>query len=409
MTARPDQPTVSVVIVSRHRPHELRRCLSALRFQTLPRFEVVVVADPGSASVISDLQMSDRVKHATYDLPNISQARNIGTGMAAGEVVAFIDDDAVAEPVWLERLTAPFLEPILSAAGGFVLGRNGIKLQWGSEMISPDGESWPIDLDGSTWFRGQSGAVKTHGTNCAFQRDTLRRLGGFDEAYHFYLDETDLNLRLAQLGHVTALVPGALVQHGFAPSIRRRPDRVPTSLYEIGASQAYFLCRHNRDLGRLKDIRNQHRVSLLKHMVSGGLEPHLVQKLLHSFDQGVEDGMARKGLTPPLPKPLAPFLVFKDHAPEKSVVLHAPRRKQSALFDDARDKAARGWVVTAMVFSRSSLFHRRWFHPDGFWVQSGGLYGKSLRSDPYFKRYSMAGRAERERKLLAESRNCLML
>jgi len=411
MTAQPGQLSVSVVIVSRHRPAELRRCLSALRFQTLPRFEVVVVADPASMQVIADLGLDGRVKQATFDVPNISQARNIGVGMAAGDVVAFIDDDAVAEPVWLEQLTVPFLEPILGAAGGFVLGRNGIELQWGAEMVGPDGDSRPIDLTKKTTFQGSAeSTVKTHGTNCAFRRDTLQQMGGFDEGYHFYLDETDLNVRLGQRGYRTALVPEALVQHGFAPSIRRRADRVPRSLFEMGASQAYFLKRHDRDLGRLDQIRRQHRASLVKHMISGGLEPVSVRKLLQSFDDGVADGLSRGGGTVTLPAPLAPFLLFRktapENLPERSIVLYAPRRDQARLFAKAKTLSAQGSIVTAMVFSRTSLFHRRWFHPDGFWVQSGGLYGKSLRSDRYFTRFGLAARAERERALLEKSRCC---
>jgi len=287
------------------------------------------------------------------------------------------------------------------------LGRNGIELQWGAEMIDSDGDSRPIELPQKMTFQGSAeSAVKTHGTNCAFRRDTLRQLGGFDEGYHFYLDETDLNIRLGQRGVTTALVPEALVQHGFAPSARRRADRVPRSLFEMGASQAYFLKRHDRNLGRLEQIRHRHRVHLLKHMVSGGLEPVSVQKLLQSFDDGVAEGLARSGGTATLPAPLAPFLAFKKTAPEQSVVLYAPRRDQARIFAQSREMAAQGSIVTAMVFSRTSLFHRRWFHRDGFWVQSGGLYGKSLRSDRYFTRFKLDARADRERALLLKSRHC---
>ena len=74
----------------------------------------------------------------------------------------------------------------------------------------------------------------------AVRRDVLAALGGFDPAYHFYLDETDLNMRLAQAGHATALCPRALVHHGFAASTRRRKDRVPADLFDIGASWAVF-------------------------------------------------------------------------------------------------------------------------------------------------------------------------
>ena len=95
--------SVSVVVVSRHRPAALSLCLTALTLQDHPGFEIVLVADPGSVGVRPDLP----IKRVRFDAANISAARNAGVMAAAGEVVAFIDDDAVAEPTWLSRLTAP--------------------------------------------------------------------------------------------------------------------------------------------------------------------------------------------------------------------------------------------------------------------------------------------------------------
>ncbi|MCB2123539.1 MAG: glycosyltransferase, partial [Rhodobacteraceae bacterium] len=68
-------------------------------------------------------------------------ARNLGLAAAAGEIVAFIDDDAVPEPRWLARLTAPFADPGIAAAGGFVVGRNGISFQWRASCADSHGRS----------------------------------------------------------------------------------------------------------------------------------------------------------------------------------------------------------------------------------------------------------------------------
>ena len=59
----------------------------------------------------------------------------------------------------------------------------------------------------------------------AVRRDILCSLGGFDEAYRYYLDETDLNWRLHLSGYKTLLVPLAQVVHGFAPAAHRGPER----------------------------------------------------------------------------------------------------------------------------------------------------------------------------------------
>src|SRR5690606_23264203 len=157
------------------------------------------------------------------------------------------DDDAVPEPTWASRLAAPFAHPRVGAAGGFVRGRNGISFQWRALAVDHLGQDHPLEVDpeGVSLHEGTATrAVKTQGTNCAFRRAGWLAAGGFDPAFRFYLDEADVNLRLAAAGHLTAVVPRAEVIHGFAASARRRADRVPADLTDIGASTAVFLRRH---------------------------------------------------------------------------------------------------------------------------------------------------------------------
>ena len=99
--------SVSVVVVSRGRPEALTLCLTGLGQLIHPNFEIVVVADPEGLAATLAAGWGDRVKMVSCDVPNISIARNLGIEQAAGEVVAFIDDDAVPEPTWLAALTAP--------------------------------------------------------------------------------------------------------------------------------------------------------------------------------------------------------------------------------------------------------------------------------------------------------------
>ncbi|MBC7180981.1 MAG: glycosyltransferase family 2 protein, partial [Roseovarius sp.] len=137
----------SVIVVSRHRPGALLRCLTALAQSDHPCFEVIVVADPGGLAAVAQSVFRDTVKTAACDVANIPLARNTGLGLAAAPVVAFIDDDAVAESTWLSRLTAPFANPRVSAAGGFVRGRNGISHQWKAREIDRDALETPLTVD----------------------------------------------------------------------------------------------------------------------------------------------------------------------------------------------------------------------------------------------------------------------
>ena len=139
---------VSVVVVSRHRPAALIRCLTGISQLRYAPFEIVVVADPASLDVVRGWSMQDSIKTVLFDEPNIAKARNVGVEAAAGDVVAFLDDDAVPEPGWLRHLTEPFADPNVAAAGGFVRGRNGISWQWQAYSVDLAGQIRPLNLSG---------------------------------------------------------------------------------------------------------------------------------------------------------------------------------------------------------------------------------------------------------------------
>ena len=85
---------VSVIVVSRGRPESLTLCLTGLSRQFHDTYEVIVVADPAGMAAVARLPFADEIKTVPFDEANIAAARNRGLAVAAGEVVAFIDDDA---------------------------------------------------------------------------------------------------------------------------------------------------------------------------------------------------------------------------------------------------------------------------------------------------------------------------
>lgn len=393
---------VSVVVVSRHRPDYLRNTLRALGFQTDITFELIVVCDPDTAKTID----TKKIKLVALDDANISKARNLGITQAAGEIVAFIDDDAIPEPTWLSRLTAPFANPKVAASGGFVRGRNGISFQWKAEEIGPDGSSSPIYVDGVTILEPTPHrAIKTQGTNCAFRRDVLVALGGFDESFRFYLDETDLNVRIGEAGHLTAIVPNAEVQHGYAASAFRGADRRPRSVYEIAASQAYYARKHGVPDERLAQFRAAQLRRFNRALVAGQIEPRDLRRLTAELDSGFADGAKRTTqifTNWVLAPEILPHFVTTASSPHTFIETRWALRRRA--FAKARRSAAAGASTTVIALSATALYHRRWFHPDGFWVQTGGIFGKSTRSDPLINWYWPRSRFNRERALLAQTR-----
>jgi GT2 family glycosyltransferase len=402
--------SVSVVIVSRGRPDALKRCLLGIAQLQYPSFEVVVVSDPAGIKSAQSLPFAGELKLVPFDKPNISAARNLGIVEAAGDIVAFIDDDAVPEPQWLRHLVAPAAQRDVAAMGGFVRGRNGISFQWKARSLDRFGEAHALNLtkDAPTVLHPPKGrAVKTEGTNMAFRRDVLIELGGFDPAFHYFLDETDLNMRLARAGHATALVPLAEVHHGFAANRMRSTNRVPRDLFDIGASWAFFQRKHvvtSERAAQWTRLRAAERQRLLRHMVTGGLEPRSVRQLMRRLDLGFAEGLERN-LTPAklAAHPAAPFKSFP--APARKAV-QMPSRPITFRKDlkAAADRVKNGEIVTLMSLSFTAMYHHLSLNEDGVWVQRGGLFGKSDRSEPLCRMTTRSRRLEKEQRRVARQR-----
>lgn len=402
---------VSVVIVSRERPMALRLCLTGISQLHYPEFEIVVVADAQGIEAARDWANGREIKLVPFEAVNMSEARNQGIAHAAGEVVAFIDDDAVPEPMWLHHLIAPFEADNVAIAGGFVRGRNGITFQWRARTVDATGTAFPLTVEGDeprVLMPAQGRAIKTEGTNMAVRRDVLVDLGGFDPAFRFFLDETDLNLRAAAHGYGTAIVPLAEVHHGYLESSRRAASRAPRDLFEIGASQAVFLRKH---LGAAEDQRghlrafaqSQHK-RLLRYMVRGDLTPDDVMRLMRQLRKGFRDGQTREfGEHVALPRSADGFRPWSVSVAGHRVLATRPFSAR-AQRRNAQELVTAGERVSLFVFSRSSLFHRVTFRPEGFWEQKGGLFGKSDRAQGLVKLHRFKRRLNAELKRIARQR-----
>ena len=156
----------------------LKECVASVLAQTYERTEAVVVADrtPGFVE-----RLETELPKAVRIVPNARPgdqvaARNVGLDAARGDVVIYLDDDAIADPAWLARLMAHFADPNVAGAGGRAVPRWGERAR---PFWLPEELDWVV---GGTHrgFAEAGGPVRNiHGHNMAFRRDVLTRLGGF--------------------------------------------------------------------------------------------------------------------------------------------------------------------------------------------------------------------------------------
>ena len=397
---------VSVIVVSRGRPDHLSLCLKALMAQDHSAFEIVLVADTAGLNCCPELP----IKRVSFDQPNISEARNLGLAMAAGKIVAFIDDDSVAEPTWLSRLTAPFAEPGVIAATGWTRDRDGFRWQSRSARMTTAGLPEALDHPGTDTLliAPENGApVSTLGTNCAFRADTLRAIGGFDPAFPYHLDESDVNLRMAAAlpEAMTAIVPMAQMIHARAGSAQRDSASVPQDMTMIGRSAAIFWRRY-KAVPAPTALLVRTRQRLLRHMLDGRLDPLRIKGILATLESGLTAGHTALLPAPPparLDNP-PPFLAVPP-AQAGHVVFGGWHWQARSLRALAGTAARAGKTATVILLTPSLLPHRVRYTAGGWFEQTGGLWGPSEPGDPVFMHWRLRERLDRETELSQARRN----
>lgn len=395
----------SVIVVSRGRPDHLRLCLTALSYQYHPNFEVILVADPDGLRQRPDLA----IKRVGFDQPNISQARNLGIAQAAGTVIAFIDDDSVAEPTWLTRLTAHFANPDVIAAAGWTRDRDGFRWQSRSQRITRQGLPRDLPADPAPRLLAPDAGepVGTLGTNCAFRASALRQIGGFDPIFAYHLDESDVNMRMAQAfpQGLTAVVPDAQVVHARAGSPRRNAASVPLNLHVQGRSAALFARRHGGDPPH-RALPARLRRQMIRAMLDGQMDPMRVGPVLATLTDGLREGQRLALPPPPAPRTDHPAAFRRMQGPAHTGAVIGGWNWQA---DRLRVKAARllsqGVMPTIVLLTPSFLPHRARLTEQGWFEQTGGIWGPSEPGDSAIMRWQMCHRLSREENLANARRN----
>jgi glycosyltransferase involved in cell wall biosynthesis len=384
---------VSVVVNTFNRAKSLQLTLEALRHLDYPQFEVIVVAGPSddSTDAVLDAYHPDLEVRRCPDR-NLSTSRNIGIAAAGGEIVAFIDDDAYPDPRWLDHLVPAFDDPEVAAAGGPVWDHTGAKLQAATSFANRWGHAWTHLEWGPTSHLLHPDAwvfPYTMGTNSLFRRAQLVAIGGFDERYSFYLEETDVCLRLIDRGYVVATLDRGYVYHKFLSSAIRNDNRVTTHLYDVIHSRAYFSARHGLPRSNRAELAVSYGAFVTAHrndlnyQASIGL---IGQEDLHRF----EDDVARAtelgfddACEPPLTRttewfgsprePFHPFPATVSLEEKLQVAIVTEEYRPGPMsgiaricYDQATTVAARGHTVH--VITSATAGHDTVDFEEGVWV-----------------------------------------
>jgi glycogen synthase len=212
--------TFSIVVNTMDRAGPLRTLLQSLEHQSYPSFEVVVVVGPTQDNTLDMLaDYEGRIRVLRCPTANLGRSRNIGLLAAQGDIVAFIDDDAVPCRRWLEQLARLFQDPGLDATGGavYLIHPDYAELQHRIGIFSSLAEQVNVRTSRLEQIvplgAGRQWVERMMGTNMAYRRQVLLDIGGFDEFFEWIYDDSELALRLAQAGKSLHPVKEAVVYH----------------------------------------------------------------------------------------------------------------------------------------------------------------------------------------------------
>jgi GT2 family glycosyltransferase len=249
---------LSAAICTRDRPDLVARALESLLAQVPAVGEILVVdnAPAGDATRALVATRFPSVRYVAEPVPGLDFARNRALAAATREVVAFLDDDAVAAPGWADSLHRVFeadarvavctgrIEPLsLETPGQRLFEANG-GFSRGSERIRlPDDAHRPLHGRRAPLI---AWAISI-GCGCSYavRRDTARALGGFDEALDLGAPlpgggDHDLLWRALSAGHAVVYEPSALAWHEH----RREVDAVHDQIVGHQRAVLAFLAKH---------------------------------------------------------------------------------------------------------------------------------------------------------------------
>ncbi|MGW4732355.1 glycosyltransferase family 2 protein [Streptomyces shenzhenensis] len=286
-------PGISVVICvyTEDRWEDILAAVSSVRAQSYPALETLLVVDHNPAlldrlAVEYGEQRTARAAGGVRVLPNagprgLSAGRNTGVAASRGAIIAFLDDDAVAERDWLRRFAEGYADPKVLAVGGRTapVWASGRRPAW-----------FPAEFDwvvGCTYRGLPPGRVRVRnvlGGNASFRRTAFDAAGGFATGIGrdagsrpLGCEETELCIRLGRARpDAVLLIDDRAVIHHRVPAARERFGYFRSRAYAEGLSKALVA----RSVGAAKALESERRYAtrVLPAGVARGLRDALLAR-----------------------------------------------------------------------------------------------------------------------------------
>ncbi|TVQ46887.1 MAG: glycosyltransferase [Gloeocapsa sp. DLM2.Bin57] len=242
------QPEIAAIICTHNRDNYLGGAIDSLLEQDYSNYEIIVIDNASSdrtPEVVRSRLDNPKLKYIYEPELGLSIARNRGAKETDAEIIAYLDDDAIASPQWLREIVTAYRDnPQLAIAGGKVtlIFPEGInKPNWLSDNLAGGLGAYnlgdkPIEINNPN--------LTPRGVNYSIRRSCLEQLGGFDinlgRIGKKLLSNEELYMteKAIKKGWSVMYLPQAIVAHNVAPE-RLKPDWFLRRSWWQGVSEYY--------------------------------------------------------------------------------------------------------------------------------------------------------------------------
>lgn len=241
---------VSVGIITYNRPREVLKCINSVLFQ---KPDELIVVDDSEKPKLKEL---NGVRYYTHRCKRIqSEARNEIISLANYDIIAFLDDDTIAQPGWLEAIKETYYDETIGGVGGPALLVNSnqklvYKLKTTSRRQNCITRFGIVKEQSGRWVPPHTVEVDCFmGANMSFRKGLLVKVGGFNLNYcgNGYREETDMMVAIKRLGYKLMYNPKALVYHYAARTGGCKVGNRKNRYIWIGKNIGYFTKRWYKD------------------------------------------------------------------------------------------------------------------------------------------------------------------
>ncbi|GAA3441539.1 glycosyltransferase family 2 protein [Planomonospora venezuelensis] len=239
--------SVVICVYTEERWEDIREAVDSVRRQSRRPHELILVVDYNpDLHLMLKREYPDAIVVENTHEKGLSGGKNTGAATASGDIVAYLDDDAVAEPGWLEALEEGFQDPAVVGVGGLTrpLWATGRRPRW-----FPQEFDWTVGCTYQGMPTARAPIRNVMGGNAAFRKEVVTESGGFHTGIGRSVqgrkprplgcEETEFCIRISQRmpGSVMMFEPEAVIGHKVSAA-RSRFSYFRSRCYAEGLSKA---------------------------------------------------------------------------------------------------------------------------------------------------------------------------